>query len=84
MDKLVKSVYPNPFQTTFTVETHANSSYSFIVYNSTGTQLLTDKRTGDSFKFDLSNAQNGLIYLTIVDLNNENNKSTEKHKLIKK
>ena len=83
-DKIITSVYPNPFQTTLTIETNINSSFLFQFFNSNGEELITEQRSGQSFVFDLSNEQNGLIYLTVINQTGKNHVNTENVKLIKK
>ena len=82
--KLVKTVYPNPFETILKIKMNINSTFRFQFHNSAGEQLINEQKTGDSFEFDLSNEQDGFIYLSVFDLTNKNPISAEKIKLIKK
>lgn len=67
---LVKSTFPNPFTDVIHIEMSTEGSFTFEFHDHHGKLISTHKKTGQNFEFDLTNAPKGIIFISVVQINN--------------
>lgn len=76
------SVYPNPTSGTITLDIEKiekETPYSYLIYDSQGRSMVTQKISSSQTSIDVSNLINGLYYLTV----NERGMPVKSFKLLK-
>ncbi|MDX2361228.1 MAG: T9SS type A sorting domain-containing protein [Crocinitomicaceae bacterium] len=61
------SVYPNPSSNLFIVSSNSNHDFSFELYDTNGTLIISENSNGTEAQIDLSNYKDGLYILSVTD-----------------
>jgi hypothetical protein len=61
------TVYPNPTNGTFTINSMNNEGFSFTVYDTNGALIVSNTSVNSDVQIDLSNYNNGLYLISVID-----------------